>query len=93
MEVSREEILEFAKMATFYLDDRLVPFDRETLRAESWLAGYEFAKQYGQKPKETRENLPFDAEEVHFPPKTTTTEPSRTTRQPFSNKTNTDYMD
>lgn len=39
-------MLEFAKMATFHLDDRLVPFDRETLRAEAWLAGYEMSKRF-----------------------------------------------
>ena len=35
MEVSREEMLEFAKMATFHLDDRLCPLSREDLRAEA----------------------------------------------------------
>lgn len=51
MEVTREEMLEFAKQATFHLDDRLVPYDRETLRAEAWLMGYEFAKKYADKKK------------------------------------------
>ena len=46
MEVSREEMLEFGKMATFHLDDRLVPFDRETLRAEAWLLGREMSKRF-----------------------------------------------
>lgn len=46
MEVSREEMLEFAKMATFDLDDRLVPFDRETLRAEAWLLGHEMSQRF-----------------------------------------------
>lgn len=46
MEVSREEMLEFAKMATFHLDDRLVPLDRETLRAEAWLLGHEMSKRF-----------------------------------------------
>lgn len=39
-------MLEFAKMATFHLDDRLVQFDRETLRAEAWLAGHEMSKRF-----------------------------------------------
>lgn len=55
MEVSREEMLEFAKQATFSLDDRLVPYDRETLRAEAWLTGYEFAKRFGMKKQEEEE--------------------------------------
>lgn len=46
MEISREEMLEFGKMATFHLDDRLVPFDRETLRAEAWLLGHEMSKRF-----------------------------------------------
>ena len=46
MEVSREEMLEFGKMATFHLDDRLVPFDRETLRAEAWLLGHEMSQRF-----------------------------------------------
>ena len=43
---TREEMLELAKRETFHLDDRLVPFDRETLRAEAWLAGYYFVKRH-----------------------------------------------
>lgn len=39
-------MLEFAKMATFHLDDRLVPSDRETLRAEAWLLGHEMSKRF-----------------------------------------------
>lgn len=59
MEVSREEMLEFGKIATFHLDDRLVPFDRETLRAEAWLLGYEMSKRFplvnkGQQEMEMR---------------------------------------
>jgi hypothetical protein len=46
MEVSREEMLEFGKMATFHLEDRLVPLDRETLRAEAWLQGHEMSKRF-----------------------------------------------
>ena len=49
MEVSREEMIDLAKRETFHLDDRLVPFDRETLRAEAWLQGYEFAKRHQPK--------------------------------------------
>jgi len=52
MEVTREEMLEFAKQATFHLDDRLVPYDRETLRSEAWLMGYEFARRHEQKKDE-----------------------------------------
>lgn len=42
--LSREEMLEFAQLITYNLDDRLVPCSRETLRSEAWLLGYEFAK-------------------------------------------------
>ena len=55
MEVSREEMLEFAKMATFHIDDRLCPFSREDLRAEAWLEGYEFAKRHHNKESEPTE--------------------------------------
>ena len=58
MEVTREEMLEFAKQATFHLDDRLVHYDRETLRAESWLMGYEFAKRFGVMKKQEEEEAP-----------------------------------
>ena len=43
---THEEMLELAKRETFRLDDRLVPFDRETLRAEAWLSGYYFVKRH-----------------------------------------------
>lgn len=55
MEISREEMLEFAKMATFHLDDRLVPFDRETLRAEAWLHGHEMSKRFPLVNKDQQE--------------------------------------
>jgi len=55
MEVSREEMLEFGKMATFHLDDRLVPFDRETLRAEAWLLGHEMSKRFPLVNKDQKE--------------------------------------
>ena len=42
--LTREEMLEFAQLMTFHLDDRLVPFSRETLRSEAWLLGFTFAK-------------------------------------------------
>jgi hypothetical protein len=58
MEVTREEMLELAKRETFHLDDRLCPFDRETLRAEAWLQGYEFAKR--NEKKEEAEPAPID---------------------------------
>ena len=44
-------MIELAKRETFHLDDRLVPFDRETLRAEAWLQGYEFAMRHQPKPQ------------------------------------------
>lgn len=56
MEVSREEMLEFGKMATFDLDDRLVPFDRETLRAEAWLLGHEMSQRFPLVNKDQQEN-------------------------------------
>lgn len=55
MEISREEMLEFAKMATFHLDDRLVPLDRETLRAEAWLQGHEMSKRFPLVNKDQQE--------------------------------------
>lgn len=55
MEVSREEMLEFAKMATFRLDDRQVPFERETLRAEAWLLGHEMSKRFPLVSKDQQE--------------------------------------
>lgn len=39
-------MLEFGKMATFRLDDRLQPYDRETLRAEAWLLGHDMAHRF-----------------------------------------------
>lgn len=56
--LTREELLEFAKMATFRLDDRLCPFSREELRAESWLAGYWFARSHQPQPKQ--DDAPID---------------------------------
>ena len=47
--LTRDEMLVFAERITFHLDDRLVPFSRETLRSEAWLLGYEFAKSYNKK--------------------------------------------
>ncbi len=49
--LAREEMIEFAKMATFHLDDRLCPFSREDLRAEAWLEGYQFAKRHTKESK------------------------------------------
>jgi len=67
---TREEMLDFAKMATFHLDDRLCPFSREDLRAESWLNGYYFAKRH-QKPAEEEEQnralMPADVEHLGKP--------------------------
>ena len=55
--LTREELLEFAKMATFHLDDRLVPFSRENLRAEAFVIGYLFAKRYQKKREEEEVNI------------------------------------
>ena len=65
MEVSREEMLEFGKMATYHLDDRLVPFDRETLRAEAWLLGYEFARRYEHPANKQDDEQPAVLQENH----------------------------
>lgn len=64
--LTREELLEFAKMATFHLDDRLCPFSREDLRAEAWIVGYQFAKRHQKQHEEDENNLapmPADFEE------------------------------
>lgn len=42
--LTRDEMLDFAEKMSFHIDDRLVPFSREQLRSEAWLAGYDFAK-------------------------------------------------
>ncbi len=67
MEVTREEMLEFAKQATFQLDDRLCPYDRETLRAEAWLMGYEFAKRHQPEYEESPEQEEKPDEEYEAP--------------------------
>ena len=41
---SRAELVEIGKQMTFHIDDRLCPYSREQLRAESWVEGYYFAK-------------------------------------------------
>lgn len=41
---TEQEMFEFAKKMSFYLDDRLCPYDRVELRARAWLDGYYFAK-------------------------------------------------
>ena len=51
-ELKRNEMLELAKVATFHLDDRLVPYSREDLRAEAWLQGFCFAKRHQKTDKE-----------------------------------------
>ena len=63
MEITREELLEFGKMATFHLDDRLVPYDRETLRAESWVSGYEFAYRHKREADDLPKEAPCDFRE------------------------------
>lgn len=63
--LTREEVLELAKMATFHLDDRLVPSSREDLRAEAWLMGYQFAKSHAKQREETNNApIPADYEEL-----------------------------
>ena len=57
-ELTKEELLEFAKMATFRLDDRLQPFSREQLRAEAWVEGYLFARSHQPQPEQ--EPAPID---------------------------------
>ena len=57
-ELTKEELLEFAKMATFHLDDRLQPFSREQLRAEAWVEGYLFARSH--QPVAEQEPAPID---------------------------------
>lgn len=56
--LTREEMLELAKLDTFHLDDRLCPFSREDLRAEAWLQGYLFARRHQKKEEEEIENEP-----------------------------------
>ena len=46
---SRAEMIEIGKQMTFHIDDRLCPYSREQLRAESWVEGYYFAK-HNQEP-------------------------------------------
>lgn len=65
--LTREELLEYAKMATFHLDDRLCPFSREDLRAESWVEGYLFAKRQQQQIEKTVDTEPDP--EPEFKPK------------------------
>jgi hypothetical protein len=47
--LTREELLELARVVTFRLDDRLVPYSREDLRAMAWIEGFMFAKLHQQK--------------------------------------------
>jgi hypothetical protein len=43
---NEEEMLAFAEKESFWLDDRLCPYDRTELRSRSWLEGYRFAKMH-----------------------------------------------
>lgn len=43
---NEEEMLAFAEKESFWLDDRLCPYDRKELRSRSWLEGYRFAKMH-----------------------------------------------
>lgn len=61
-----EEMLEIAEIVTFRLDDRLVPFSREELRANAWLEGYNFAKRHEKNSDE--ENIIIEAVEENAPP-------------------------
>lgn len=45
---NEEEMMDFAKLATFDLDDRLCPYSREELMARAFLRGMEFAKRHAK---------------------------------------------
>ena len=53
-------MLELAKLDTFHLDDRLCPYSREDLRAESWLQGFMFAKRHQNAAEENDAPVPSD---------------------------------
>ncbi len=55
--LTREELLELARVATFHLDDRLVPYSRDDLRAEAWLQGFLFAKRHQQEEQKEEDKL------------------------------------
>ena len=42
LELTKSELIELARIATFHLDDRLVPYSREDLRAMAWIEGLYF---------------------------------------------------
>lgn len=51
------EMLAFAEKMSFWIDDRLCPYDRKELRSRSWLDGYEFAKRNWEYSNGVREAL------------------------------------
>ena len=59
------EMIEFAKSRSFYLDDRLIPYDRDNLRAMAWLDGYRFAKR-NMEPKIPDQNIIINETEKDF---------------------------
>ncbi len=59
--LTREELLELARVVTFRLDDRLVPYSREDLRAMAWIEGFMFAKRHQQKAEDEKEPAPAPA--------------------------------
>ena len=58
--LTREELLDLARAVTFHLDDRLVPYSREDLRATAWIEGFTFSKRH-QKQDEEKEPAPAPA--------------------------------
>ena len=58
---TREELLELARAVTFHLDDRLVPYSREDLRAMAWIEGFTFTKRHQQKAEDEKEPAPVPA--------------------------------
>ncbi len=59
--LTREELLELARVVTFRLDDRLVPYSREDLRAIAWIEGFMFAKRHQQKAEDEEDQAPSPA--------------------------------
>ena len=59
------EMIEFAKSQSFYLDDRLTPYDRDNLRAMAWLDGYRFAKRNTEMLDEIMDEMRTASEYVH----------------------------
>ena len=54
LELTKSELIELARIATFHLDDRLVPYSRENLRAMAWIEGFYFVKRHQQADEEEK---------------------------------------